>query len=170
MGTRLTPTHSSASRRPVAPLEISTCSIRTSSLSRFIKGPILILLGCRFRVKDMAMVGQWATAVAETMDMEGAATDTVIKATAAAKALEVIQHTVAITDKAVTQAMAPAIRDMANSHMADSRAVTTTRATVEGIREITRRRTVVRTEGTRTRSTAAKAPDILHDSSKNWLV
>merc|ERR1719418_262834 len=100
----------------------------------------------------------------ETKVTEAARATAAAKVTAAARAMAVARGT------AVTTVMALAIRDMASSRMADSQAVTTTRATVEGAKGTIRRRTVVRTEGTQNRITAGKAPDIHHDSSKNCLV
>merc|ERR1719220_299793 len=110
------------------------------------------------------------TDTAETKVTEAARATAAAKVTAAARAMAVARGTAATTGTAGTKVMALAIRDMASSRMADSQAVTTTRATVEGAKGTIRRRTVVRTEGTQNRITAGKAPDIHHDNSKNCLV
>merc|ERR1712088_951155 len=137
---------------------------------------------------DTVIAATAPTVMVETMDMEAAkdmgATTAMVATTdtaetkdteaildmAAARAMAVARGTAATTVTAVTKVMALAIRDMASSRMADSQAVTTTRATVEGAKGTIRRRTVVRTEGTQNRITAGKAPDIHHDNSKNCLV
>merc|ERR1712037_927914 len=129
-------------------------------------------MGDMAATKAMAAVKDTAATkdTPETKVTEAARATAAAKVTAAARAMAVARGTAATTVTAVTKVMALAIRDMASSRMADSQAVTTTRATVEGAKGTIRRRTVVRTEGTQNRITAGKAPDIHHDSSKNCLV
>merc|ERR1719499_490443 len=97
---RSTPTRSSARQRPAAPSEVSTYSIRTTSSSRSTLGPIPTPSGCRFRVKDTAMVADTgmaastgtaaATGMAETTDMEETPMATVIKAMVMAAATGIV--------------------------------------------------------------------------------